>query len=57
MCEHCEDTGFIIDGCGNCSGSGEGMYDGSTCQVCKGSGEVQIKCECEEETDEDNEEE
>lgn len=24
--------------CGACSGSGEGMYDGSTCYRCKGSG-------------------
>jgi DnaJ-class molecular chaperone len=24
--------------CSWCSGSGEGMYDGSTCQKCKGSG-------------------
>ena len=26
--------------CGNCSGSGEGMYDGSTCSTCNSSGEV-----------------
>jgi RecJ-like exonuclease len=26
------------DICSNCSGSGEGMHDGSTCYVCKGSG-------------------
>jgi hypothetical protein len=24
--------------CPNCSGSGEGMYDGSRCSSCKGSG-------------------
>jgi DnaJ-class molecular chaperone len=24
--------------CSWCSGSGEGMYDGSTCQKCRGSG-------------------
>ena len=24
--------------CGICHGSGEGMYDGSTCQYCKGQG-------------------
>lgn len=24
--------------CSSCSGSGEGMYDGSTCYKCKGSG-------------------
>ena len=26
--------------CGNCSGSGEGAFDGSTCSVCKGHGEI-----------------
>ena len=26
--------------CSNCSGSGEGMHDGSRCYVCGGSGEV-----------------
>ncbi len=26
--------------CGQCDGSGEGMYDGSVCQTCKGMGEV-----------------
>jgi hypothetical protein len=25
--------------CGDCSGSGEGSYDGSSCRTCKGSGE------------------
>lgn len=24
--------------CGDCSGSGEGMFDGSTCRTCGGSG-------------------
>ena len=24
--------------CHNCSGSGEGMYEGQTCHACKGSG-------------------
>lgn len=24
--------------CGNCNGSGEGMYEGTRCYVCKGSG-------------------
>lgn len=24
--------------CGNCSGSGEGQYDGTSCTVCKGKG-------------------
>jgi DnaJ-class molecular chaperone len=26
--------------CPQCSGSGEGMYDGSTCSACKGRGQV-----------------
>ena len=26
--------------CSHCNGSGEGRYDGSTCQACRGSGEV-----------------
>lgn len=26
------------DICSGCSGSGEGMYDGSTCYKCKGCG-------------------
>ena len=33
----CED-GMV--GCGVCAGSGEGMYDGSRCPVCKGQGMV-----------------
>ena len=28
------------DLCTNCNGSGEGMYDGSRCYVCKGKGTV-----------------
>ena len=34
-CKSCED-----DLCTNCNGSGEGMYDGSRCYVCKGKGTV-----------------
>lgn len=26
--------------CTTCNGSGEGMYDGSTCPCCKGKGEI-----------------
>ena len=26
--------------CGACAGSGEGMYDGSTCGTCRGTGTV-----------------
>ena len=33
--------------CGNCSGSGEGMYDGSTCTQCKGMGVMPCACEIE----------
>jgi len=32
------------DICGGCNGSGEGMYDGSTCNTCRGSGEVCGAC-------------
>lgn len=46
VCEHCQDEGTLI--CSTCNGSGEGMYDGSTCRTCKGKGEV--PCECTEET-------
>jgi DnaJ-class molecular chaperone len=28
------------DYCPQCSGSGEGMHDGSTCSACKGRGHV-----------------
>ncbi len=28
------------DICPSCNGSGEGLYDGSTCQQCRGSGEI-----------------
>jgi hypothetical protein len=35
--------------CGSCNGSGEGMYDGSTCHMCKGSGcEPTVRCDWEE---------
>lgn len=27
--------------CGQCNGSGEGMYDGSRCGTCRGSGVIQ----------------
>ena len=29
--------------CGACSGSGEGMYDGSTCHRCKGYGSEPVE--------------
>jgi len=53
MCEECEDRGYIEGSCGVCNGSGEGMYDGSTCWSCKGSGVETIECNCEEEIEED----
>ena len=31
--------------CNYCAGSGEGMVDGSNCQVCKGMGEVEVEDE------------
>lgn len=45
-CTLCE-NGIIDDLCGACNGSGEGMYDGSTCPVCKGSGSGFSYCDCE----------
>jgi DnaJ-class molecular chaperone len=33
-----DDEDYEDEICSWCSGSGEGMYDGSTCQKCKGSG-------------------
>ena len=31
--------------CGDCNGSGEGSYDGSTCWTCRGEGEVDVEIE------------
>ena len=46
-CPECEGMGFIDACCGFCSGSGEGMYDGSRCHACKGSGDGSYQCpEC-----------
>jgi len=39
-----EDDGYEI--CHRCSGSGEGMYDGSTCGYCKGTGEEPVERGC-----------
>jgi len=44
-CDECEGEGIIDHDCHECSGSGEGMYDGSTCRVCKGRGYKTYKCE------------
>lgn len=38
--------------CGQCSGSGEGMFDGSVCGHCGGEGEVPYEDDDEEEDDE-----
>ena len=38
VCEECDNTGYVQIVCGNCCGSGEGRYDGSTCHQCHGSG-------------------
>ena len=39
--------------CGSCAGSGEGMYDGSRCSTCKGSGTEYVLIEREPEPEED----
>ena len=31
---------FEHDMCSACNGTGEGQYDGSTCQTCKGKSEI-----------------
>ena len=33
-----DDEDDALDYCDACSGSGEGMYDGSSCYKCKGTG-------------------
>ena len=42
--EHDEDDGYEI--CHHCSGSGEGMYDGSRCGFCHGTGEAPVERDC-----------
>jgi DnaJ-class molecular chaperone len=32
--------------CHHCSGSGEGMYDGSRCSFCHGTGEAPVERDC-----------
>jgi len=46
ICELCE-NGIIEGLCRACNGSGEGMYDGSSCKVCRGSGSEWSYCDCE----------
>lgn len=38
--EEVEDFGEEVENsiCDNCSGTGEGMYDGQSCVVCRGKG-------------------
>jgi DnaJ-class molecular chaperone len=43
--------------CPNCSGSGEGMADGTRCRVCKGSGAAQVENEEEEDCDDKGDDE
>ena len=38
QCEECGGDGTIDLLCTACNGSGEGQHDGSSCNVCKGSG-------------------
>jgi len=38
--------------CSNCNGSGEGMYDGTTCHVCKGHGTILVDDDEQESDDE-----
>jgi hypothetical protein len=45
-CENCNDEGWTSEICPSCSGSGEGLYDGSRCFNCKGSGVETIICDC-----------
>lgn len=39
--------------CSHCSGSGEGMADGSSCWVCKGRGTIQFLTDSEQDDDGD----
>jgi len=44
ICEDCEGRGYLSDYCSQCNGSGEGLHDGSSCSVCKGSGVEKLEC-------------
>ena len=48
LCADCIDEPLL---CGDCNGSGEGRYDGSSCFSCKGSGEIPARREDEEADD------
>ena len=47
---------FEEDECPVCSGSGEGMYDGSRCYKCKGRGSVMVEVLDDEEPEESEDE-
>jgi hypothetical protein len=44
-CRYCDGSGTIEYICNSCNGSGEGLYDGSTCGSCKGAGSYDMGCE------------
>jgi DnaJ-class molecular chaperone len=45
---------YTSDLCPRCNGSGEGMFDGSTCDNCRGTGEVRVLIsELDEETEDE----
>jgi len=46
MCDECNDTGVIEERCTMCNGTGEGMFDGSTCNICHGKSVEYLKCDC-----------
>ena len=43
-CKNCDGNGGIEGLCGHCNGSGEGIYDGSHCSICRGSGVSYDSC-------------
>jgi len=45
VCPACEGEGGEESYCVHCSGSGEGMHDGTRCSACRGSGMEYEKCE------------
>lgn len=44
-CPDCLGDGYHETYCPLCSGSGEGMADGTTCHTCRGSGGGAVECE------------
>ncbi len=43
-CDECEGLGWVASLCPTCNGSGEGMWDGSSCRDCRRNGEVKREC-------------